>query len=124
MQRNRLIAIIPALFLVMIFANPGFSQKNPQEQIPEGKTPESSRIFVIGRIEYQQSEGGYFIRGDHPFGRIFRIANQNPEALEPLLKSGSKHINIDGRLTAGTNILFIEKINGQPYGDGAKPGSK
>jgi hypothetical protein len=124
MQRNRLIEIIPVLFLVMIFADPGFSQKNLQEQTTEGKTPESSRIFVIGRIQYQQSEGGYFIRGDHPFGIIFRIANQDPEALEALLKSGSKHINIEGRLTAGTNILFIEKINGKPYGDGAKQGSR
>jgi hypothetical protein len=79
MQLNRLIAIILGLLLVMIFANPGFAQQKPQEQTTEGKTPESSKVFVIGKIEYLQSEGGYFIRGDHPYGRIFKIANQNPE---------------------------------------------
>jgi hypothetical protein len=79
MQLNRLMAIILGLLLVMIFANPGFAQQKPQEQTPEGKTPESSKVFIIGKIEYLQSEGGYFIRGDHPYGRIFEIANQNPE---------------------------------------------
>lgn len=114
MNFKRLSGIILALSIVTMVACPGIAQK-PQGQTPEGKTPESSSIFVVGKIEYQQSEGGYFIRGDHPYGKIFRIANQNSEILEPLLKTGDKHVNIEGRLTQGTNILFIEKIWGKAY---------
>lgn len=114
MNLNRLNGILFILSIVAMVACPGIAQKL-QGQTLEGKSPESPTIFVIGKIEYQQSEGGYFIRGDHPYGKIFRIANQNPELLEPLLKSGDKHINIEGRLTPGTNILFIEKIWRMPY---------
>jgi len=114
MNFKRLMEIILMLSIVALAACPGFAQK-PQGQTPEGKAFESSAIFVIGKIEYLESEGGYFIRGDHPYGRIFKIANQNPELLEPLLKSSNKHINIEGRLTTGTNILFIEKLQGKPY---------
>jgi len=115
MEYRRLTGIILTLALTIVFANPGFAQQKPQGQTPEGKAPESSSIFVVGKIEYQQSEGGYFIRGDHSYGKIFRIANQNSEILEPLLKTGDKHVNIEGRLTQGTNILFIEKIWGKAY---------
>ena len=115
MEYRKLTGIILSLALTIMLANPGFAQQKPQGQTPEGKASESSPIFVIGKVEYLQSQGGYFIRGDHPYGRIFRIANQNPELLEPLRKSGSKHVNIEGRLTTGTNIVFIEKIGGKPY---------
>ena len=114
MNFTRLGGIILALSIVALVACTGIAQ-TPQGQTPEGKASESSPIIVFGKIEYLQSEGGYFIRGDHPYGRLFKIANQNPEILEPLLKSGNKHVNIEGRLTAGTNILFIEKIGGKPY---------
>ena len=114
MKFNRFIGIVLTLSIVTLAACSGIAQK-PQGQTPEGKAPESSAIFVIGKIEYLESEGGYFIRGDHPYAKIFKIANQKPELLEPFLKSGDKHVNIEGRLTAGTNILFIEKIWGKSY---------
>lgn len=115
MNYKKLMGIVLTLSIVTMVACAGTPQK-PQGQTSEGKpSSDSSAIFVIGKIEYQQSEGGYFIRGDQPFGRIYKIANQNPEVLEPLLKSGSKLINIEGYLTEGTNILFIEKIWGKPY---------
>lgn len=106
--------IVLMLSSVILVACSGIAQ-TPQGQTPEGKVPESSSIFVIGKIEFLQSEGGYVIRGDHPYGKIFKIANPNPELLEPFLKSGDKHVNIEGRLTPGTNILFIEKLWGKPY---------
>ena len=114
MNFKQLTGIILALSIVILIACSAVAQK-PQGQTPEGKAPDSPGIFVIGRIEYQQSQGGYFIRGDQPFGRIYKIANQNPELLEPLLKSGNKLVNIEGRLIAGTNSLFIEKLQGEPY---------
>jgi hypothetical protein len=115
MNHKGLIRIILSLSIITIVACSGFAQQKPQGQTPEGKASESATILVIGKIEYLQSEGGYFIRGDHPYARIFKIANQNPDVLEPLLKIGNKHVYVDGRLTAGTNILFIEKIEGKPY---------
>jgi len=115
MNLRKLIGIFLTLLILALFACTGFAQQKPQGQAAEGKALESSSIFVIGKIEYQQSEGGYFILGDHPYGKIFRIANQKPEVLEPLLKTGDKHINIEGRLTTGTNILFIEKIWEKSY---------
>ena len=114
MSYKKLTGPAMTLSIVILIACSGISQ-TPQGQAPGGKASESSTVFVIGKIEYQQSEGGYFILGDHPHGKIFRIANQKPELLEPLLKTGDKHINIEGRLTTGTNILFIEKIWGKPY---------
>jgi hypothetical protein len=114
MNLKKFIGIILTLSIVALVACSGIAQ-TPQGQAPEGKAPESSAIFVVGKIEYLQSEGGYFIRGDHPYGKIFKIANQNPEILEPLLKSGDKYVNIEGRLTPGTNILFINKIWGKAY---------
>jgi hypothetical protein len=115
MNLKNLIGITLTLSIVALVACTSFAQQKPHGQTPEGKPPESSSIFVVGKIEYNQSEGGYFIRGDHPYGKIFRIANQSPELLEPLLKSGDKHVNIEGRLTPGTNILFVEKIRGKAY---------
>jgi hypothetical protein len=114
MNFTKIIGIISTLSIIALVACSGIAQ-TPRGQTSEGKAPESSSISIFGKIENQQSEGGYFIRGDHPFGKIFRIANQKPELLEPLLKTGDKHISIEGRLTTGTNILFIEKIWGKPY---------
>jgi hypothetical protein len=102
------------LSVVMMVACSGMAQK-PQGQIPEVKATESSSVFIIGRIEYLYSEGGYFIRGDHPYAKIFRIANQNLDLLEPVLKTKDKHVTIEGRLEPGTNIVFIERLWGKPY---------
>jgi hypothetical protein len=114
MNSKGLILIILSLSVIGMVACAGSTAK-PQGQALEGKSPESSPVFVIGQIRYLESEGGYYIWGDHPYASIFRIANQDPEVLEKLLKTGSKHVNIEGRLTSGTNLLFIEKIWGQPY---------
>jgi hypothetical protein len=108
------LGIVLMLSSVSIGAFSGIAQV-PQGQPPGDKASESSSIFVIGKIEYLQSEGGYIVRGDHPYGRVFKIANPNPDLLDPLVSSGDKHVNIEGRLTPGTNILFIETLWGKPY---------
>lgn len=123
MKLNRLMAFILGLSLIMMSVNAGFAQQQTQGKDPEGKAPESATVFVIGRIEYLQSEGGYFIQGDHPYGKRFKIANQDPEVLEKLLKTRDKHVTIEGHWT-GTNLLFIEKIWGQPYQGAKEPASK
>jgi predicted ferric reductase len=122
MKLSRFIAFVLCLSLSII-STAGFAQQKPQEQTSVGKAAKSSKIVVIGQIQYLKSQGGYFVRGDHPFG-IFKIANQNPDLLKKLLKSGDKHLNIEGRLTNGTNLLSIEKINGQVYTCAKKPATK
>jgi hypothetical protein len=115
MNRKSLIRIILSLSIVTMVACTGVAQQKPQEQGPEGKAPESIQVTFSGRVAYLESEGGYFIRGEHPYGQKYKIANQNPEVLEALRKTYKIAPRFEGRLTPGTNILFIEKINGQPY---------
>ena len=114
MNLKKLIGIFLTVLIVAVVACLAVAQK-PQEQGPESKVPESTQVTVSGRVGYLESEGGYFIRGEHPYGVKYRIANQNPEALEPLRKTYKIAPKFEGRLTANTNTLFIEKINGQPY---------
>ncbi len=121
LEKLSVIAMGFSIFM-MIFANPGFAQQKNQEQSPKIKTSEPSSVIIIGQVANLQSEGGYYIRGDHPF-EVFKIANQNPAILEKLLKSGNKHLNFEGHLT-GPNLLFIVKIDGQPYAAAEKPAPK
>ncbi len=114
MKTNKLMAFFLCLSFVMIFASLGFTQQKAQDQTPQAQSPESHTVLVTGRIEFLQAEGGYFIRGDHPFG-VFKIENQNPQVLEKFSKIHT-NVNIEGRRKPGTNLLFIEKIDGQPYG--------
>ena len=113
MKTNRLMTFILSLSFVMILAGLGFTEQKAQEQTPQGQSPESHPVLIIGRIEFLQSEGGYFIRGDHPVG-VFRIENQNPQVLEKFSKIHA-NVKIEGHRNPGTNLLFIEKIDGQPY---------
>jgi len=114
-NRKKLMGIVLILSIVILVTRAGFAQQKPQEQGPESKVPESTQVTVSGRVAYLEAEGGYFIRGEHPYGVKYKIANQNPEVLEALRKTYKIAPKFEGRLTANTNTLFIEKINGQPY---------
>ncbi len=120
MHWERFLASVLGFSPTMMFVNPGNSgppQERPQE--PESKGQELSTTSITGKICYQKSGGGYFICIGHPFSK-FKIANQDPELLERYLKRGGD-LNIEG--TKGTNPIFIEKINGQPYEGGMRPPS-
>jgi hypothetical protein len=102
-----------------MFANPEFIQQKAPEA--ESKTQDSSSTRITGKIGYHKSDGGYFICIGNPIGK-FKIANQNRQLLEKYLRRGWE-VNIEG--IKGTNPLFIEKIDGQPYrGEGTSPRSK
>ena len=122
MKLSSFIAFVLCLSLSIISAA-GFAQRKPQEQTSSGEAAKSSKVVVIGQIQYLKSQGGYFVRGDHPFG-IFKIANQNPDLLKKLLKSGNRNLNIEGHLKKGTNVLSIEKIDGQVYSGAKEPATK
>jgi hypothetical protein len=108
MNYKKLISIVLSLSVVAIVACPGIPQK-PAETTTQGGSP----ITVKGKIEYMERLGGYFVHGLEPGGELF-IVNQDPKALEDMMKSG-KILTIEGRIVRGAEYLFIEKIDGQPY---------
>jgi hypothetical protein len=112
---NKILTVIFGLCLILMSADLGCAQTNPQGQTPQGNASESPKIFIIGQIRYLQSEGGYYVGADHPYRGIYKIANQNPEVLEKFLKQGDRDVNIEGRLVPGTKVLLIETLDGQPY---------
>jgi hypothetical protein len=122
MEIKRLTGIILVLLAIALLAGFGSAQQQNLPQRWVSADPEGPRMTVKGTIEYNESLGGYFVHGLEPGGELF-IVNQNPRVLDDLLKSG-KTLIIEGRIVKGAEYLFIEKVNGQPYVGGAKPGSK
>ena len=57
--------------------------------------------------------GRYYVLGQNPPGE-FLVENENPKVLGGLLKGG-KILTVEGHLTLGADLLFIEKIDGKPY---------
>ena len=62
--------------------------------------------------------GGYYILSP---GEVYKIANQNPQVLEELTKSG-RTVTIEAKSQG--DLLTIEKIDGQSYLGGQAPGPK
>jgi hypothetical protein len=114
MRPGKLMLFVLCVCLALILVNSGFAEEQEQEEGLGTNAPESFQVTVSGQILYNESEGGYFIQGDGPNVK-FRIANQNPEILKPLLNSRNKEVQLEGRFATGMTILFIEKIEGKPY---------
>jgi hypothetical protein len=108
MKKISLLQIILSLLLIGAVACSGVSQQPMATPKIEG-----TKVTVKGKIDYMKNLGGYIVSGENPPSTFF-IVNQNPKVLEELFKS-QKGITIDGHLTIGTDHLFIEKIDGQPY---------
>ncbi len=74
----------------------------------------ASTETIQGTIDFMESLGGYFIRGQNPGGEFF-IVNQNPKVLKALKESG-KTVTIQGHVTSqGAEYFFIQKIDGKKY---------
>jgi hypothetical protein len=61
------------------------------------------------RVKNMKVMGGYYCLGRT---EVYKIANQIPEVLEPLVKSGET-VTIEAR--ASGDLLTIETLNGQKY---------
>jgi hypothetical protein len=73
------------------------------------------QMTLQGTINKDKSMGGYYIRG---VTEVFIIANQNPEVLDPLVKSG-KSVTIVAKPNG--DLLTIEKLDGKPYSGKQEP---
>lgn len=106
------------LFLSALLAGPLGAQPPHPPALPPGPAPAApkalKKITTQGKFKYMKIMGGYYIQAPV---EVFKIANQNPQVLEELVKSG-RTVTIEARPQG--DILTIEKIDGQNY-PGVKP---
>jgi hypothetical protein len=108
MNYKKLMGIVLSLLIVTVIACSSIAQKPAETTKPEGP-----QMTIKGKIDYNKSMGGYFVRGLEPGGELF-IVNQDTKVLDDLMKSG-KTLTIEGRIVRGAEYLFIEKIDGKKY---------
>jgi hypothetical protein len=108
-----ILSICLVLFLSAVLAGPTGGQTEATAPGPAA-TKALKKITTPGKIKYMKIMDGYYIQAPV---EVFKIANQNPQVLEELVKSG-RTVTIEAR-TQG-DLLTIEKIDGQNY-PGVKP---
>jgi hypothetical protein len=111
MRLRRLLAVLAAGTLVTTFASAGaLAQAAPQGKEPVVKPrPVGLQVTLQARVKNLKVMGGYYLQG---ITEVYKIANQNPEVLEPLAKSGES-VTIEAR--ARGDLLTIETLNGKKY---------
>jgi hypothetical protein len=120
MRLKRLLAVLSAGVLVTALASSGvLAQAAPQENDQVVKPQRLGRQVTLEvRVKNMKVMGGYYVQG---ITEVHKIANQNPEVLEPLVKSGET-VTIQAR--ARGDLLTIETINGKKYQGKPEPASK
>ena len=93
-----------SLFVLVIFISMGFAQQRSVTGEP---------VTVTGKINYMDRTGSYYLQSEKPHS-VLIIVNQDPKILEALKVSG-KTVTVEGKLTGGADLLFVEKIDGKPY---------
>jgi hypothetical protein len=120
MRFKRLLTVLTAGVLAIALASAGaLAQVAPQG---EGQVVNPPRmglpVTVKVKVKNMKIMGGYYFKG---ITEVYKIANQNPEVLEPLVKSGET-VTIEAR--ARGDLLTIETINGKKYEEIPAPASK
>jgi hypothetical protein len=101
---KQLLKIGLSLFAIVIFISMGLAQQRPIDGEP---------VILTGKIGHMDRIGSYYVKGETPPAMVI-IVNQDPKLLEELRASG-KTVTVEGRLTLGADLLFVEKIDGKPY---------
>jgi hypothetical protein len=111
MRLKRLLAMLAAGVLAITFASSGaLAQAAPQGNDPVVKPPPRGlQVTVKAKVKNMKVMGGYYLQG---VTEVYKIANKNPEVLEPLVKSGET-VTIEAR--ASGDLLTIQTINGNKY---------
>jgi hypothetical protein len=120
MRLRRLLAGLAAGVLAIALSSTGaLAQAAPQGNDPV-VTPRPRGLQVTRQVRVKNLKvmGGYYFQG---LTEVYKIANQNPEILEPLVKSGET-VTIVAR--ASGDLLTIETLNGKPYQEKSAPASK
>ena len=120
MRLNKLLAVLAAGALAIAFASSGaMAQAAPPGNDPVVKPPPRGlQVTLPVKVKNLKVMGGYFLQGPV---EVYKIANQNPEVLEPLVKSGET-VTIEAR--ASGDLLTIQTVNGKKYGANPQPASK
>jgi len=121
MQGKKMIALLVAGALGLALAAGAGAQAPPPppKTVPAPKVRQPlQQLTVEGKIRYMKAMGGYYIRGKT---EVYIIANQNPQVLDALVKSG-KAVTIVAKPSG--DILKIISIDGKPYRGTEQPALK
>lgn len=99
-----MLRVVLSLSAVTILIGIGFAQQ---------RTVTGEPITITGQISHMDRIGSYYVKSESP-RTVLIIVNQDPKILEELKKSG-KTVTVEGKLTEGADLVFIEKIDGKPY---------
>jgi hypothetical protein len=118
MRLKRLLAVLVAGVLAIALASDGaLAQAAPQGTEPIVK-PGLRGLKVTLKVRMKNVKGAYYCLGKT---EVYRIANEIPEILDPLVKSGET-VTIEAR--ASGDLLIIETLNGQKYEAKSSPEPK
>ena len=120
MRLRRLLAVLAAGVLAIALASAGaLAQAAPQGNDPVVKpAPRGLQVTLQVKVKNLKAMGGYYLQGTT---EVYQIANQNPEVLEPLVKSGET-VTIEA--SASGDLLTIQTLNGKKYEGKPAPASK
>jgi hypothetical protein len=107
--------LIVLLAIAAVCTSSGFAQP------PSGEKSDASKVALKGSIKYIHFSNAYIIIAENSHEE-WMVQNPVPALLGPPAKS-AKIVLIEGRLTAGTKHVFVEKIDGKPY-EAKKPSAK
>ena len=116
MKGKKIVGLLLSMMFLLALAGNGAARERYPAGGSGGDKKASKKITIKGKVDFQKGLGGFYIKGEEPFGE-FIIVNAKPGLLEELKKKG-KTILIEGYLTMGADHLFIEKIDGKPYPGG------
>ena len=110
-------AVLAAGVLTIVLARAGaLAQVAPQGNDPV--PPRGLQVTLQVKVINPEAKGRYYLQGTT---EVYRLANPNPEVLEPLVKSGET-VTIEAR--ASGDLLTIQTINGKKYEVKSLPLSK
>jgi hypothetical protein len=120
MRLRKLLAGLAAGVLAIAFISSGaLGQGAPQGTDPAAKpAPRGLQVTLPVKVKNLKAMGGYYLQGPV---EVYKIANKNPEVLEPLVKSGET-VTIEAR--ASGDLLTIQTLNGKKYEVKPAPASK
>jgi hypothetical protein len=120
MRLKRLLALLAAGLLVIALTSAGaLAQAAPQGKDPVVKpAPRGLQVTLKVKVKNMKVMGGYYLQG---IPEVYKIANKNPDILEPLFKSGET-VTIEA--SASGDLLTIQTINGKKYEGKPAPASK
>jgi|WetSurMetagenome_2_1015567.scaffolds.fasta_scaffold342100_1 hypothetical protein len=120
MRLRRLLTLLAAGGLALALASTGaLAQAAPQGDKPVAKpAPRGLHVTLQAKVNKMKIMGGYYLQGKP---EVYKIANQDPEVLDPLFKSGET-VSIEAQ--ASGDLLTIQTINGKKYEGKPVPAAK